>query len=236
MWLAKVNYYNFLVYYVWLFCPFSLQLLVLYQVLLTVIWPTVDLRHFTWEWGNIKLMLQLLQDSWRKTPGYRGWYTLVRLLEYLCLTTIQGLCWWETDRDGAYFSIWGSFGLTPFPLAPLRNSSIVSCPTFLRHLASKFPPPPSPPLSLRISNKSLWGGYGKFPEPHNFQPIGRATQILVVTRHQYGISTLVPQTAFHLETSGDMGKWQPFTQATQLLKIMHTPYSQMADTREKTGA
>ena len=67
MWIAAVNDYNFLVY-VWLFCPFFLQLLVLYQVLLTVIWPTVDLRHFTSEWGNIKLMLLLLQDSWRKTP------------------------------------------------------------------------------------------------------------------------------------------------------------------------
>ena len=45
------------------------------------------------------------------------------------------------------------------------------------------PPPTSSTLSLRISNKSLWGGYGKFSGPHNFQPIGRATQILVVTRH-----------------------------------------------------
>ena len=68
MWIATVNEYNFLVY-VWLFCPFFLQLSARYQVLLTVIWPTVDLRHFTWEWGNIKSMLQLLQDSWRKTPG-----------------------------------------------------------------------------------------------------------------------------------------------------------------------
>ena len=45
MWIATVNDYNFLVY-VRLFCPFFLELLVLYQVLLTVIWPTVDLRHF----------------------------------------------------------------------------------------------------------------------------------------------------------------------------------------------
>ena len=172
------------------FVPFFLQLLVLYQVLLAVIWPNVDLRHFTWEWGNIKSMLQLLQDSWRKTPGHRGWYTLVRLLEYVCLTTIQGLCWRETDRDGAYFSLWGSFGLTPFPPTPLGNSSLVSCRTVLRLLASKSRPP------LPFS------------------------QILVVTRYQYGISTLVPQTAFHLETSGCVVKWQLFTQATQLLKIV----------------
>ena len=161
MWLAKVNDYF------WFMCDcfvlFFLQLLVLYQVLLTVIWPTVDLRHFTWEWGNIKLMLQLLQDSWRKTPGYRGWYTLVRLLEYLCLTTIQGSCWWETDRDGAYFSLWGSFGLTPFPPTPLGNSSLVSCPTVLRLLSSKSPPPPPPHSPLEFQ-----AGYGKFSEPHNF--------------------------------------------------------------------
>ena len=29
---------------------------------------------------------------------------------------------------------------------------------------------------------------------------------MVVTRHQYRISTLVPQTAFHLETSGGNGE------------------------------
>ena len=96
--------------------------------------------------------------------------------------------------------------MTPFPLTPLRNSSIVSCPTFLRHLASMFPVPCSSTLSLRISSKSLWGAYGKFSEPHNFQPIRRTTEILVVTRHQYRISTLVSQTAFHLETSGGHGE------------------------------
>lgn len=114
----------------------------------------------------------------------------------------------------------GCFGLTPFPPTPLRNSSIVSCPTFLRHLASMFPLPCSSTLSLRISSKSLLGGYGKFSEPHNFQPIRRTTEILVVTRHQYRISTLVPQTAFHLETSGGMAKWQLFSQGTQLLKLI----------------
>ena len=38
------------------------------------------------------------------------------------------------------------------------------------------------------------------------------TQICVVTRHQYGISALVPQTSFYRETSGGLIKRQLFSQ------------------------
>ena len=43
------------------------------------------------------------------------------------------------------------------------------------------------------------------------QPIRSTTQIWVVTRHQYGISALVPQTSFRRETSGDVAKCRLFS-------------------------
>ena len=47
-----------------------------------------------------------------------------------------------------------------------------------------------------------------------FQPIRSTIQIWVVTRHQYGISALVPQTSFGGETSGGIAKCRQFSQAT----------------------
>ena len=43
------------------------------------------------------------------------------------------------------------------------------------------------------------------------EALPRTTQIWVVTRHQYGISTLVPQTSFRGETSGGVAKRQLFS-------------------------
>ena len=48
---------------------------------------------------------------------------------------------------------------------------------------------------------------------HAAQPIRCTTQIWVVTRHQYGISALVPQTSFCYETSGGVAKCCLFSQA-----------------------
>ena len=45
------------------------------------------------------------------------------------------------------------------------------------------------------------------------QPIRGTTQIWVVTRHQYGISTLVSLDVFLRETSGDVTKCRLFSQA-----------------------
>ena len=45
------------------------------------------------------------------------------------------------------------------------------------------------------------------------QPTRSTTQIWVVTRHQYGISALVPQTSFREETSGSVAKCRLFSQA-----------------------
>ena len=45
------------------------------------------------------------------------------------------------------------------------------------------------------------------------QPIRSTTQIWVVTRHQYGISALVSQKSFGLETSGGVAKCRLFSQA-----------------------
>ena len=46
------------------------------------------------------------------------------------------------------------------------------------------------------------------------QPIKSATQNLVVTLHQYGISALVSQTSFRRETSEGVAKCRLFSQAT----------------------
>ena len=40
-----------------------------------------------------------------------------------------------------------------------------------------------------------------------------ATQIWVVSRHQYGISARVSQTSFGGETNGSVAKWRLFSQA-----------------------
>ena len=45
------------------------------------------------------------------------------------------------------------------------------------------------------------------------QPVGSTAQIWVVTRHHYGISALVSQTSFRGETSCDVAKCRPSSQA-----------------------
>ena len=49
---------------------------------------------------------------------------------------------------------------------------------------------------------------------HAARPIRSTTQIWVVTRHQYGISALVPQTSFGGETSGSVAKCRVFSKAS----------------------
>ena len=48
------------------------------------------------------------------------------------------------------------------------------------------------------------------------RPIGSNSQFWVVTRHQYGIFALVPQTSFRGKTSGSFAKCQLFSQANGL--------------------
>ena len=48
---------------------------------------------------------------------------------------------------------------------------------------------------------------------HAARQIRSASQIWVVTHHQYGISALVPKTSFGGETSGDVAKCGLFSQA-----------------------
>ena len=48
---------------------------------------------------------------------------------------------------------------------------------------------------------------------HAARPIRSTTQIWVVKRHQYGISTLVSRTSFGGETSGSVAKFRLFSQA-----------------------
>ena len=51
---------------------------------------------------------------------------------------------------------------------------------------------------------------------HAARPIQSTTQIGVVTRHQYGISALVPQTSFPRgETTDGVAKYWPFSQAIE---------------------
>ena len=48
---------------------------------------------------------------------------------------------------------------------------------------------------------------------HPARPIRSTSQIWLVTRHQYGISALVSQTSFGVETSGSVAKCRLFYQA-----------------------
>ena len=48
------------------------------------------------------------------------------------------------------------------------------------------------------------------------QPIRSTAQIWVVTRHQYGISALVPQMSFRGKITVGAAKWQLFPQATKM--------------------
>ena len=45
------------------------------------------------------------------------------------------------------------------------------------------------------------------------QPIRSATQLWVVTRREYGIYALVPQSSFFVQTSGGVAKCRAFPQA-----------------------
>ena len=47
----------------------------------------------------------------------------------------------------------------------------------------------------------------------SFEPIRNTTKTWIVTRHQYGISTLVTQTSFFEGSSGDLAKRRLFSQA-----------------------
>ena len=52
----------------------------------------------------------------------------------------------------------------------------------------------------------------------NFKPIRSTTQIWVVTRHQCGLSAVVPQTSFRGETIGGFAKCRLFSQARQCME------------------
>ena len=56
---------------------------------------------------------------------------------------------------------------------------------------------------------------------HTARPIRSPAQIWVVTRHQYGISTLVSQTSFRGETVSGVVKYRLFSQATLASQIAH---------------
>ena len=51
----------------------------------------------------------------------------------------------------------------------------------------------------------------------NFYPIRSTIQIWVVTRHQYGISTLVPQTSFRGQINSGVARCRLFSQASCLI-------------------
>ena len=54
---------------------------------------------------------------------------------------------------------------------------------------------------------------------HAERPNRSTTQIFVVTRLQYGISALVLQTSFRMETSGGVAKCPLFSQATLIVSF-----------------
>ena len=80
------------------------------------------------------------------------------------------------------------------------------------------PPPLSQGLDPALLMTFHYPDLGSAPDwlnqiSHAARPIRSTTQIWVVTRHQYGISALVSQTSFRLETSGGIAKCRLFSQA-----------------------
>ena len=65
-------------------------------------------------------------------------------------------------------------------------------------------------------------------------PIRSTTQIWVVTRHQYGISALVPQTSFRGETSGGGAKCRLFSRANNffLFQAIHQQLQEALEEQE----
>ena len=55
-------------------------------------------------------------------------------------------------------------------------------------------------------------------ERNLLQPIKRTTQIWVVTRHQYGISSVVTQSSFRGKTIGGVTKCRLFSKSTIFLE------------------
>ena len=65
---------------------------------------------------------------------------------------------------------------------------------------------------------------------HGERPIGSTTQSWVVTRHQYGVSVLVPQTSFGGETSGSVAKCRLLSQAIFYLTHDNSLYACLLQT------
>ena len=66
---------------------------------------------------------------------------------------------------------------------------------------------------------------------HVVQPIRSTTQIWVVTRHQYGLSALFPQTSFRRETSGGIVKCWLFSQASNFSSLVYFTNGQLKPSR-----
>ena len=62
-----------------------------------------------------------------------------------------------------------------------------------------------------------------------FQPVRSTARIWVVTRHQYGISSLVSQTAFYGESVGGVAKCRLFSQASTVLARLFGPHTVLYD-------
>ena len=76
-------------------------------------------------------------------------------------------------------------------------------------------------------------------EENLLQPISSTTQILVVTRHQYGISSHYPQTSFRGEKSGDVTKSRLFTpdiEVTDTLVALAFPLNRWIKSYKLLGA
>ena len=130
-----------------------------------------------------------------------------------------------------------------WPLSLENCFSFIPCNRSLRKRASfsrRHPTPPHPigfPPKWCQRNKStssilmtchctqifvvLLNGWGKFLSRHRKQSIRSTFQNRVVTRHQCGISALVPQTSFGRKISGDVS----FLRLLQSLKFFQCSLS-----------
>ena len=93
--------------------------------------------------------------------------------------------------------------------AASKQSLVLKFRSFITHRLRKQPTfrDATPAQKFHTDDVSLpWSEWYFWLVKILFQPIRSTTQIRVVTRHQYGISALVPQTSFQGETISSVAK------------------------------
>jgi len=175
--------------------------------------------RLTWELSSATIMQQSDLDM----RFYKFDFYMYRLqLPYGPASIIWNIYWYHiaaADHSIVWFQ--------KITIPPLRKGFAVWSPSpldFLKSAPKIYPPLPPTKWRLRNERRSsilMMCHYQDLGSASDclycwwnlLQPIRSTTQIWVVMHHQYGISVLVSQTAFHRETFGGVAKCRLFSQA-----------------------